>query len=433
MATVRPFRAWRYSHHSKDISSLTAPPYDVISPSQRESLLAQSPVNAVALELPEGELDPATPGNRYETGANRWKQWMGDGTLEQDGTPAIYVLEQSWSVGEKQIRRKAFIAEVKLHDFEEGVVLPHERTLPKALGDRYALLEATSANFSAVFGLYPDPLRLTGAIFESAMTAEPIMTATDADGVLSRVWSLTDPETAQALASILADKNIFIADGHHRYTVALAHRNAMRKAAAASGVTSQDPAYDYVLMALVDMDDPELLVLPTHRIADALDGFSAEIFYSGLSEHFEVSDADDFASEPWRRLSEIDRPAFLVKTAADDAPKLAVLRESVDLSTVITGGSQDWKELDVTVLQELVLRRLFNIHPDEPESLNRLNFSKDERETLEMAESHDAVFIMRATKMSQKKAVSLAGDVMPQKSTYFYPKLPSGLVFRSAE
>jgi len=432
MATVRPFRAWRYSHHDKDISSLTAPPYDVISPSQRESLLAQSPVNAVALELPEGDLDQATPGNRYETGARRWKQWMSDGTLVQDSTPAIYVLEQSWSTGGKQIRRKAFIAEVKLHEFEEGVVLPHERTLPKALGDRYALLKATSANFSAVFGLYPDPLRLTGAIFDSAMTAEPIMTSTDEDGVMSRVWSLTDPETTQALASILADKNIFIADGHHRYTVALAHRNAMREAAA-GGASVQDPAYDYVLMALVDMDDPELVVLPTHRIADAPGQFSAELFYSGLSEHFEVHDTDDSGDKPWERLSEIDRPAFLVKTASDDAPKLAVLREEVDLDKVISGGSQAWKELDVTVLQELVLRKLFDIHPDEPESLNRLNFSKDERETLEMAESHDTVFIMRATKMSQMKAVSLAGDVMPQKSTYFYPKLPSGLVFRAVE
>jgi len=436
MATVRPFRALRYSQHSSDISSLTAPPYDVISPAQRESLLALSQTNVVALELPEGDLDPSIPGNRYETGASRWRQWRSDGTLVQDEVPAIYVLEQSWFVGEKQthVKRRAFIAAVKLHDFEEGIVLPHERTLPKALGDRYALLEATAANFSAVFGLYPDPLRLTEPIFDAATADKPMMTATDSDGILSKVWAITSPEIIQTLTSTFAEKNIFIADGHHRYTVALAYRNAMRAAAAADGRTPVDPAYDYAMMALVDMDCPDLVVLPTHRIADASGQFSAERFYSDLAKHFQVLDAADLGSDPSMQLSKTTRPAFLVRTASDNAPRLAVLREEVDLAEAIPGrGSQAWKELDVTVLQELVLRKLFDIHPGDPESLNRLNFAKDESEAFDMTARHDAVFIMRATTMSQMKAVSLAGDVMPQKSTYFYPKLPSGLVFRSVE
>lgn len=432
MAIVRPFRAWTYASGGADISKFVAPPYDVISPAQREELLALSPLNVVALELPEGDLDPAVPGNRYETGAARWQQWTSDGTLTRDATPALYVLEQRFTCGGREIRRRAFIAEVKLHAFAEGIVLPHERTLPKALGDRYALLEATAANFSQVFGLYPDPERITDAAFEAAMSGQPTMTATDTDGVVSTVWAATNPKLIADIVDALADKQIFIADGHHRYTVALAYRDARRKADAATGSTPADPGYDYVMMALASMDDPDLLVLPTHRIASAPSDFFAEEFYSRLSAHFDVSDPSP--EHPADALDDIDRPAFLVKTAADKSPRLAVLRSDVDLDTVMpVERSRAWKELDVTVLLELVLDPMLDIHPDRPETLSRLHFVKDAHEALSMTAEHDVVFILRPTRMDQMRAVSLAGEVMPQKSTYFYPKLLSGLVLRGIE
>lgn len=349
MAVVRPFRAWTYARENADISKLVAPPYDVISPAQREKLLALSRFNVVALELPEGDLDPTAPGNRYETGAARWRRWTSDGTLAREAMPALYVLEQRYTLGEREIRRRAFIAEVKLHAFAEGVVLPHERTLPKTLGDRYALLEATAANLSQVFGLFPDPERLTDAAFDAAISGDPAMTATDTDGVVSSVWAATGPELIANVAAALADKQVFIADGHHRYTVALAYRDARREADAAIGSTPADPDYDYVMMALANMDDPDLVVLPTHRIADAPGDFIAEEFYSRLSANFAVSDLPP--GHPTGALDGIDRPAFLVKTATDERPRLAVLRADVDLDTVMPAErSRAWKELDVTVL-----------------------------------------------------------------------------------
>lgn len=432
MARVRPFRAWTYTRSSADISPLAAPPYDVISPEQREDLLSRSDRNVVALELPEGPLETDAPGNRYETGAARWQQWTHDGTLFRDAEPTIYVLEQRYTLGEREIRRKAFIAEVALHAFSEGVVLPHERTLPKALGDRYALLEATASNLSQVFGLYPDPDRITDAAFAAAMAGEPTMTATDDEGVVSTVWAVTDPALIASVTGALADRQIFIADGHHRYTVALAYRDARREADAAIGATPADPDYDYVMMALVNMDDPDLVVMPTHRIADAPAAFDAEEFYAGLVHMFDVSDLAP--GHPSDVLSGIDRPAFLVKTSSDARPRLAVMRADCDPATAIPGSnSTAWKELDVAVLLELVLDPLLDIHPDRPETLARLHFSKDAHAALKMTADHDVVFILRPTRMDQMRAVSLSGEVMPQKSTYFYPKLLSGLVMRGME
>ncbi|MDZ4178636.1 MAG: DUF1015 domain-containing protein, partial [Coriobacteriia bacterium] len=410
MALVRPFRAWTYTRSGTDVTPLVAPPYDVISPTQREDLLSRSPHNVVALELPEGDLDPTVAGNRYETGAARWRAWTEDGTLTRDEEPTLYVLEQHYRLGDREIRRRAFIAEVKLCAFDECVVLPHERTLPKALGDRYALLEATGANLSQVFGLFPDPERATDAAFAAATSSAPVMTATDDDGVVSTLWAVTDGDLIASVTETLADKQVFIADGHHRYTTALAYRDARREADASIGSQPADPDYNYVMMALVNMDDPDLVVLPTHRVADAPETFDAEEFYSKLATHFDVSELP--SGHPAGALDDTDGPAFLVKTSADERPLLAVLRPDVDLAQAIPlDHTQAWKELDVTVLLELILNPLLDIHPDRPATLSRLRFVKDAHDALAMTAEHDAVFILRSTRMDQMRAVSLAGEV----------------------
>lgn len=432
MARIRPFRAWTYDRTDADVTRFTAPPYDVINPQQREELLAKDPHNVVALELPEGSVDPEAPDNRYETGAARWRAWRDEGVLVQDDVPSIYVLEQRYELAGTPIRRRAFIAETRLHAFDEGIVLPHERTLPKALGDRFNLLKATAANLSQVFGLYQDPGDVTRSLFERAMSVEPTMRSTDSDGVESLVWAVTDADLIGKIVAAVADSPIFIADGHHRYTVALAYRDLRREQDAAAGTTVADPDYDFVMMALVNMDDPDLVVLPTHRIADHYEEFDADEFYAELGAHFTVSELPP--GDPVQVLEDYERPAFVVKTRADESPRLAVLRDSVDLQREIRAEhSAAWKELDVAVLLELVLDPILGIHPDRPDTLERLHFAKDAREALEMTRDHDAAFVVRPTRMDQMRAVSLAGDVMPQKSTYFYPKLLSGLVMRSAD
>jgi uncharacterized protein (DUF1015 family) len=210
MARVRPFAALRYARPDLDISAVTAPPYDVISPAQRAELIARDEHNVVALELPDGPLDPTAPGNRYETGAATWQTWREQGVLAQDAQPNIYVLEQLTPRGDSLVRRRAFIAEVGLEPFSAGVVLPHERTLPKALGDRFQLIRATHANLSQVLGLFDDPECATDAIFDAVTAGEPIATAVDSDGVESKLWMTDDPAIAASLASLFADKSIFL-------------------------------------------------------------------------------------------------------------------------------------------------------------------------------------------------------------------------------
>lgn len=424
MAVVRPFRATMYAHQDTDITPLVAPPYDVIDAAQREALLALDPHNVVALELPEGPLDASQPDNRYQTGAARWVRWHETGVLAEDDEPALYVIEQSWTHNGSPVRRRGFVGAVELQPFSAGVILPHERTLPKAIQDRLNLTRACKANLSQVFGLYSDPERATDRILDAAMSVEPIMVATDDAGVLSQVWAIRDTEALADLQDLLAPKQVFIADGHHRYTTSLAYRDECR-AAVGERAISPEPAYDSVMMMLVNMDDPGLLVLPTHRVARAAGSFDAAAFWSGLSACFDLSAGAGVAE-----LDAAETPAFLVKTA-DGVTRLATLKRDIDPAVRIDAPYHtEWKSLDVAVLQELVLKPLLGIHPDEPATLERLAFIKDTAEALTVTNG-DVAFVLRATRMDQLRAVALSGDVMPQKSTYFYPKLLSGLLMRS--
>jgi len=433
MARVRPFAAVRYANVGTDLTPVTAPPYDVVSPAERAALLEKDPHNVVALELADGPLDPEVAGNRYETAANAWNAWRERNILTTEEQPALYVLEQRYALDGKPIRRKAVIAEVALEPFSAGVILPHERTLPKALGDRFELTRATGANFSQVFGLFEDAAGQTDALFQAVTTTRPDATAVDADGVESTLWVVTDPELISVFTTTLADKPVFIADGHHRYTTALAYRYLRRTQAEESGATvDADPAYDFVLMALVNMEDPDLVVLPTHRVADAANTLDAEAFLAALEPLFlseQISPEDVLDS-----LDDNGAPAFIVKLRGDDRIMRLTLRADVDLERAIqVPRSPAWKHLDVAVLQELILDPLLDIHPDRPESLDRLRFVKDAQTALSMSADHDVVFLLRSTRMEQLRSVALAGETMPQKSTYFYPKLLSGLVMRSAE
>ena len=432
MARVRPFAALRYARPGLDFSAVTAPPYDVISPAQREALLAKDPHNVVALELPEGELDPTAPHNRYQTGAETWAAWQAEGILAPDPAPAVYVLEQRFEHDGHPVRRRAFIVEVGLEPFEAGVVLPHERTLPKALGDRFELIKTTGANLSQVFGLFDDASGETDALFDAATATDPVATAVDADGVASILWAVTDPEFSASVSRVLADKQIFIADGHHRYTTALAYRDLRRDQDLAAGVAPEDPAYDSIMMALVNMEDPELLVLPTHRVADAASDFDAQAFLAGLAAHFTVEPLS--ADEVPGALEGSSSPVFVVKVRDDEQAWRVRVRDDVDLDAAITAPkSSAWKHLDVAVLQELILDPLLDIHPDRAETLDRLSFVKDTGAALASNAEHDVVFVLRPTKMSQLREVAVGGETMPQKSTYFFPKLLSGLVLRSAD
>lgn len=431
MADVRPFSAWRYADHGFDISAVTAPPYDVISAEARIALAQRDAENVVALELPEGPADPLAQDNRYTHASRLWDSWRQDGVLAHDATPCVYVLEQRFELSGRPVRRRAFIAAVGLEPFDAGVILPHERTLPKALGDRFELIQATGANLSQVFGLFEGGGDASARLFDRVMAKQSAAVAVDDDGVVSELWACDDATVAGELTDMLAGERIFIADGHHRYTVALAHRDHSREAASRTLDEPNSEPYDFVMMALVDMDDPELVVLPTHRVAVATETLTAQGLRRDLAAYFDLAAVNDESAE--EALARVHGPAFVFRAHDDETPWLATLRTDLDPELVVpTAHSSAWKELDVAVLQELVLNPLFDIHPDRPETLERLSFSKDAESALAAVPENGASFVLRATRMDQLRAVALAGETMPQKSTYFHPKLLSGLLFRNA-
>jgi uncharacterized protein (DUF1015 family) len=432
VADVRPFRAVTYAHplDAIDVTAKVAPPYDVVGPIQRADLISADATNIVAVELADGPLDPATPGNRYDTARDLWQTWLEDGTLVLDDEPAIWVLEQSFTHHCLPARRRAVFATVKLEPFSAGIVLPHERTLPKAKADRMAMIRATAANLSPVVGLYPDPHGHAAAALAAAQHGEPTLTAT-AEDVDARLWRITDPVIVDAFTSTLAEGPIYIADGHHRYETALAYRDERCLAAGADGPA--DAGYDHIMMALLSMDDPDLIVLPTHRVADAPGSFDGAEFLSQLSTRFDLTDVT-----PADMIDVLDDhaagPAYVVRVRGDERLYLAVLKPGIDPTTEIHAPMSDaWKVLDVAVLQELVLDELLSIHPDRPETLERLKFVKGAECAIEETSEHDVVFVMNRTRLDQLRAVASAGETMPQKSTYFNPKVPSGLLMRSLD
>jgi len=425
MASIAPFRAVRYAAApSGDITPLVAPPYDVIDAPLR-ARLAVEPNNVVAIDLPEGSTDPTAADSRYARAGELWRRWIDEGVLVTDESPAIYVLEQSWVHAGLPVTRRAFVGAVRLHTFDECVVLPHERTLPKAIDDRLNLTRACAANLSPVFGMYSDPDGATDTIFEAAHAEPLIVEARDADGVESRLYALRDPGAITTLQSLLEPLQVFIADGHHRYTTALAYRDERR--ALEGAAADPDADYQFTMMALVNMDDPGLVVLPTHRLARAEGTFDAAAFWAALGEHFDLADGgpDDVPAG--------DRPAFLVKTA-DGTTRVARLRAGLDAADLIDSpASPAWKRLDVVVAQELILRPLLDIRVEERSTLDRLSFAKETGAALAMPGGADVALILRATRMDQLRTVALGGEVMPQKTTYFYPKLITGLLFRSLD
>jgi len=438
MPEIRPFRGYRFASKTTDISTFCSPPYDIQTSEDRRRRQSENPHNVLGLDLAEGSENPDDPGNRYANAKATWDLWREDGTLIQDPTESIYLIEQGFEVGGVHHERTVMVCAVRLHAFDEGIILPHEKTLPKALGDRYRLITATHANFSQVFGLYSDPSDGYTALMADCRSQSPIATAIEDDGTTDRLWRIDDPDLIARFSMMISDRQIFIADGHHRYTTALAYRDACRNAhrsrdgGCGKGREDEDdegraPGYDYVMMGLANMDDPQLVVLPYHRAVTAAGVFDPAEFVARLSRDFTIERAcgDDL-------LEEGDGFRFLFDYGEGDM--LAVLDPSSDARTRVPAAhGQAWRELDVVLLQSLVLEPFFGITPDDPESLRRISFSSDPESLRESLDTGgcSVVFTMRATRLDQLRAVSLEGETMPQKSTYFYPKLLTGLVMRS--
>lgn len=436
MAEVIPFRGLVYRPSaalgtpSRDASTLLAPPYDVIGEAERKSLAGQSAFNSVHLILPQTPAG-ADADAKYEVAKATLAAWQRGEVVTRDDQPAFYRYHQVFAPpGEPhaaKIVRRGFIARIRLHRFSEGVILPHERTLSGPKVDRLKLKRATRTHLSQVFGLYDDPERLADAAFVQLEQSAPELYGTTSDGVEHRLWRLVDPAAIAAVSRVLQDKRIYIADGHHRYETMLALRDELRKE---PGYLGPESAVEYGSIFLCNVRDPGLFVFPTHRVLHSLPGFDLASLLTKLSAAFHIEEqavpkTGGEAREGLKRRGE-QAPSYLILSGG--RAFYLQLRSDADLSLV--PGPKVLHSLDVTLLHALLIEQALGIDRAAQESQTYLRYVKDNEQALVAAREPDvqAVVMMNPTKVTQVMAVSEAGEVMPQKSTYFYPKIASGIV-----
>jgi uncharacterized protein (DUF1015 family) len=442
---IRPFRALRYERDVVgDLSAVVSPPYDVISPELQRELLERHPLNVVRLDLPAVEPGDE-PDDRYRRAARTLATWRSDGTLRKDPRPSVYVYEQAYRVpdaGTERVQR-SFFARLRLESFGPGsTILPHERTLSAPKEDRYKLLRATGANLSPVVALYGDPTGRAAERLASVAATRPDIEVRDADAVRHRVWIVPTPtaegadDPARDLAAIAGADTVTIADGHHRYETALRYRDERRMTRSCE----EDPAFDYLLALLQDTTSSPPTVLPTHRVVRGLRAEGLERLRAGVGELFAVEPMDEAAvvgamamgsSTEARAPTDGGRFGLLTR----DGSAILRARRDAFVDSLPPGGVAV-RRLDVSLL-DVALERLCGIDATVVASGDRLAYTKSVREAADLVarrvDAADAAFLLDPTPVDDIVAVARDGDVMPQKSTFFYPKPLTGLVINPHE
>ncbi|HQF15400.1 MAG TPA: DUF1015 domain-containing protein [Thermogutta sp.] len=433
MPEIQAFRGIRYDlGHVGSLSDVIAPPYDVISPELQAFLYKKHPCNVVRLILNRIEPGDDEVNNRYSRAKRFYQSWLAEGVLFREADPAIYVYYQEFEVDGRRYLRRGFMARVRLSAYGEGQIFPHEHTLRGPRMDQLMLMTMCKANLSQVFGMYPDPDQQTISILDEAVQGLTPIEAVDHLGVIHRMWPVTDPRLVTNLSAVVGPAPIFIADGHHRYETALEYREQLRD----MGYLRPDHPAHYVLMHCVPMEDPGLIVLPTHRLFRSIPPMTAAELAERLGDLFslhQVANGPEAARDVWELVEASPDPATLaIFTRPDQQWSIAELtpagREKMD--DIATDHTPEWRALGVAVLHRLVVEHLLKLEP--PLDIDYVHSIEEVILGLQTSNYPMAVLVKPAS-VKDIRDVSLQGDRMPAKSTYFYPKLCSGLVINPLE
>lgn len=436
MARIYPFRAWRYNPAVVRLNEVVTQPYDKISPAMQQAYYQSSPYNLVRIILGLPELFDAERGESVYTRAARdFKAWREEGVLIQEKTPCIFAYAQRFQApGTNQVKeRRGFIALGKLHDYADQVVFRHEQTLSKPKSDRLNLLKATRAHFGQIFMLYSDPAGSVEKVLydgNGAADAE----VTDEHGVLHRIWRINDPAVLRIVVSEMEDKKLIIADGHHRYETALAYAKEHAPGVPpqngeSSAIQLPSPAYPEaaVMMTFINMDSDGLVILPTHRVVHSLAQFDPKVFKKGAEQFFDVVELDSADAGRCLELLKAEEQTAFVAATREGTWLLRAKPQR--MSAALAGVSERQRQLDLTQLHQVVLERLLGLNAESIREQKNLRYVRDAGEAVDQVRSGEAdvAFLTRPVSMEQLREVAFAGEVMPQKSTDFYPKLLSGL------
>jgi uncharacterized protein (DUF1015 family) len=415
MADVEPLRALHYAlERTGGLQEVIAPPYDVISPEDRTELEARSPYNVVRIDLPVGE-DP------YAVAAEQLATWRKQGVIVRDEQPAVWVLEQDYTGPDGSLRqRRGFLARVRVEEYGPGRIRPHERTHPGPKEDRLNLTRATQANLSPIFSLFDDPDNTASEALDRTTKTDPWGQATDEDGTVNRLWRITDPGLIAQITGAAKPAELLIADGHHRYETARVY---------AEEIGGEGP-HRYVLMCLVALEDPGLTVFPTHRLLRDLRPDQHETLANALRDNFELTRLDSTA-----QLA----PAYgqPVRFGYIDAhfrhPWMLTLKDQTIADEALSDHAEPYRRLDTAVLEALILKGALEMSDEDIDHMAGLDYARDFDDALSLVESgeRDAAFFLAPTPIEEVRAVAAAGESMPPKSTYFFPKVPTGLLFNA--
>jgi uncharacterized protein (DUF1015 family) len=435
MARIYPFRAWRYNPSTVRLEDVVTQPYDKISPSMQQAYYQRSPFNLVRIILGLPELFDAVRGeNVYTRAARDFRAWREQGVLVQEKDPCIFAYSQSFKVPGTEIikERRGFIALGKLHNYAEQVVFRHEQTLSRPKSDRLNLLKATRAHFGQIFMLYSDPAgSVEKILYDGSGPAEAEVT--DEYGVLHRLWRIADSAAIRLLTTAMDDKKLIIADGHHRYETALNYSREHTPAAPAKAEssTSQLPQSAYpeaaVMMTFVNTDSDGLVILPTHRVVHSLPSFDPADFARAAEEFFTVEPLPTAEAVNYiETLSKQQGTAFVAVTRAG---ALLLRSKPEAVAAVLAGLPERQRQLDLSQLHSIVLHRLLGLDAEKVREQTNIRYLRDAAEAVDQVRraEADVAFLTNPVTMEQLREVAFAGDVMPQKSTDFFPKLLSGL------
>ena len=430
MADVKPFRGIHYDiARVGDLTRVVAPPYDVISPEEQDALHRRHPRNIVWIDFGKAKENDASGSNKYTRAAAWFREWRAEGTLVRDAATALYYYEQEFTIPDKgTFVRKGFLGALKLSAFGEGVVFPHERTLAKPKEDRLALMRVTDAHMSPIFGLFSDPGNEVLSSLRAGRASAPDLAAVDDLGVKHRVWTVTQPKAILGAVERMADKGVFIADGHHRYETALAFRDEMR----AKHGANPGAAYEHVLMFLCNMDDEGIVILPTHRGIHSLPDFSDDVLLAKVRAHLPVETRDGSPEDAMSAVEAAGRRGKAIAWSAGGNRFHLVtfpdLRDFCDRN--LANFPPQLRSLDVVLLHGFLLERLLGISPEAVTAGQFVKYYKDPaKATADLAAGAiQLAFFLNPVSVAEFREVSLSGHVLPQKATFFYPKIGTGLL-----
>jgi uncharacterized protein (DUF1015 family) len=420
MADVQPLRALHYDPAvTGSLADVVAPPYDVIDAEQRAGLIARSPYNVVAVDLPQGE-----PGGRdpYDSASELFETWQLQGVLVRDSEPALWAHTQDYTGPDGQRRtRRGFFCRVRIEGYGPGRVRPHERTHPGPKEDRLRLTRATRANISPIFSLYSDPTNAAWAALAPATEQQPYGEVTDADGTVHRLWRVADPHAIAAVQAATRGAELLIADGHHRYETMQAYADEI----------GGEGEHRYILMCLVALEDPGLTIFPTHRLVRGMDSAKRAALQQALEHDFEITPlpaTEDLAPKP---QAEATTPLELGYLDGEGRRLRLELKDQAIAEEALQNHSDAYRHLDTGVLETLILKGALGLSDDDISHFNGLFYARDtaEAEAMVTGGEYEAAFLMRPTPVTQVREIAAAGENMPPKSTYFYPKLLTGLLF----